>query len=119
MRRPRGPRKVRSMPETNPNVTRSPRPPGLARANTGVPMPAWISSRTVIAISLVASNLQLTTNYPDVNRLRSAHGRTRARLVTARRGADQGRRPLDIAGGGGAAGRAAPVQRPPRPDPGS
>ena len=38
MRRPRGPRKERSTPETNPNVTRSPRPPGLASANTGVPM---------------------------------------------------------------------------------
>ena len=38
MRRPRGPRKVRSIPETVPNVTRSPRPPGLARAKTGMPM---------------------------------------------------------------------------------
>jgi len=38
MRRPRGPRKVRSIPETDPNVTRSPRPPGLASAKAGVPM---------------------------------------------------------------------------------
>ena len=40
MRRPRGPRNARSTPETNPNVTRSPRPPGLDRANTGVPIAA-------------------------------------------------------------------------------
>ena len=38
MRRPRGPRNERSTPETNPNVTRSPRPPGLATANTGLPI---------------------------------------------------------------------------------
>ncbi len=38
MRTPRGPRKDRSIPETNPNVTRSPRPPGLDNPNTGVPM---------------------------------------------------------------------------------
>ena len=40
MRRPRGPRNERLADETVPKVTRSPRPPGLARANTGVPMPA-------------------------------------------------------------------------------
>ena len=40
IRRPRGPRKVRSTPETNPEVTRSPRPPGLDSAKTGVPMSA-------------------------------------------------------------------------------
>jgi hypothetical protein len=40
MRRPLGPRNVRSMPDTKPNVTRSPRPPGLARANTGRPSSA-------------------------------------------------------------------------------
>src|SRR2546430_2321709 len=40
MRRPRGPRNARSTPETNPNVTRNPRPPGLDRANTGVPIAA-------------------------------------------------------------------------------
>ena len=32
------------MPETNPNVTRSPRPPGLARAKTGMPISAAVPS---------------------------------------------------------------------------
>ena len=32
------------MPETNPNVTRSPRPPGLDSANTGVPTPVAVPS---------------------------------------------------------------------------
>src|SRR5437764_1035696 len=38
--RPGGPRKVRSIPEPTPNVTLSPRPPGLDRANTGIPSSA-------------------------------------------------------------------------------
>src|SRR5215472_8612929 len=50
-------------------------------------------------------------------RLRSTYERTRAPLLAARRGAGQGGRPVDPAGGGGAAGRAGPVQRPARPDP--
>ena len=37
MRRPPGPRKERPVAETRPKVVRRPRPPGLARANTGVP----------------------------------------------------------------------------------
>ena len=39
MRRPRGPRNERPVAETRPKVVRSPRPPGLASANTGAPIP--------------------------------------------------------------------------------
>ena len=55
MRRPRGPRKLRSVPDTNPNVTRSPRPPGLARPNTGVP------------IAVAAPSAQGSTGAPPVS----------------------------------------------------
>ena len=40
MRRPRGPRKLRSPEETKPSVARRPRPPGLASATTGARCPA-------------------------------------------------------------------------------
>src|SRR6266571_921492 len=83
-------------------------------------MVAWISSRIVIAATLqlvVTCNLLLSTLQMSTERLRSLYGRSRQRVVTARRGAGQGRRPVDAAGGGGAADRAAPIQRSPRPDP--
>ena len=49
IRRPRGPRKLRSTPVTKPNVTRSPRPPGFDRAKIGAPIPGVLSVAHSIA----------------------------------------------------------------------
>jgi hypothetical protein len=49
MRRPRGPRKLRPSLETKPSVARRPRPPGLASATTGAPMPSASAGSQAIA----------------------------------------------------------------------
>ena len=72
-RRPRGSRKRRPADETNPSVTRSPRPPGLARASTGVPIAGGLARLP-------------------------AHRRSRHRCPrSARRGRARGRRPTRAA----------------------
>src|SRR5580704_3062038 len=66
---------------------------------------------------VVICKLLLTTTGMSTRRLRFFYGPERNCLLTAGRGAGQGGRPVDPAGGGGAAHWAAPVQRSARPDP--
>src|SRR5260370_12183 len=114
MRRPRGPRNARSTPETNPNVTRSPRPPGLDRANTGVPIaadapsahdsagPPPVSTSTTARSPSLSCPATLPPAVPPAPRASAARARRPGRAGV---GGGDGRGP---AGGGGAGGRGLP-----------
>ena len=66
-RRPRGPRKPRPVADTSPNVVRSPRPPGFASANTGVPLPgASPGSHAIAGASPVSTPMTATSRSGSV-----------------------------------------------------
>ena len=88
MRRPRGPRNERLADETVPKVTRSPRPPGLARANTGVPMPARlrvapVDGRRVAGVDLDHGEVAVGVGPGDAAALAAAVGEADGGLVPA------------------------------------